>query len=56
MTDDDKKEDTPPGPPVKWVTIRQEYDRQDRLVGETRTEVVETDVPQPEQYIPGHYL
>jgi YD repeat-containing protein len=53
---DEPKEDTAPGPTVRWITTRQEYDKDDRLVSETVTDVRETDVPKPEPVIPGHYL
>ena len=54
MSDDNK--DTPPGPPARWVTIRREYDKDDRLISETTTDTRETEVSNPERPIPGLYL
>lgn len=48
--------DTPPGEPVRWETVRRIYDRHNRLISETITDVRETDVPKPPEDIPGLYL
>lgn len=50
------KPTTPPGPPVRWVTIAREYDRDDRLISERTTETRDTQLDHPEHPVPGFYL
>lgn len=47
----------PPGPPVRWETVKRSWDADDRLVSEVVTVTVETDnsPPEPERST-GFYL
>lgn len=57
MADDPPKHAEPPGPPVRWETVKRSWDEGGQLVSEVVTVTTETDnSPTPPERRTGFYL